>query len=284
MKDFVVKQLERQLGFERGVDELLVQESQSREHFCQEQVELLADALSENFGSASLSAVNAMGETDKLIENSFTSRNVGWWQSEAEYVKSLYENIESQSTEDQEMLPAQDRASYFLHMQHLVNNVVRAFNLRRHQAECQGQRRLDTMKKHNVHRIQRHLGSVMANPRDDSFRVWGNERAVAAQHSAGLYNIPSSYTWQGFEMNDIDDPDAPLDQLDPMLSESDGDSSGTESLASLDTDLPSSRTSEASHEEDPASEADDRRGGPQPVSTEAAARGPGLARHPGPRP
>lgn len=261
MKEFVVKQLERQLGFERGVDEILAMECESRERFCQEQVEMLADTFSDHLTSASVSAANAMGETDKLIEDSFTSRNVGWWQLEAQSVQSLYETVEGQSTEDQEMLTAQDRASYFMYMQHLVNNTVRSFNMRRRQAECQGKRRLQTLRRHNTDRIQRHISSVMTNPRDGSHRAWGHERAYAARETDSMFGMSP-----GHEINGIDDPEASLDQFDPMLSDSEDEDSGTESLASLATEYPPSEIDEESDEEFSSDiEADPGDAGPESV-------------------
>lgn len=121
MKDFVVWQLERQLGFERGCDEWLVAECWREEQ---------------------------EDESDGNTPNSFASQSACWWRLEAQCVRSLYDRVDLQSTTDQSRLTVQDRADYFAHLQPLVDQVVRAFNVRRVEAERTTERRLRELKRH----------------------------------------------------------------------------------------------------------------------------------------
>lgn len=249
MKDFVVRQLERQLGFERGVEELLVAQCDSRDRFCQEQVDFLADKLHGEFDSTGMSAVDAMDHTDQQIEASFIQRNVCWWQSEAQSVRSMYENVESQSNADQAQLSDQDRTMYFVHLQRLVDTTVRAFNLRRLEAETSGKRRLKTLKDNHAERLHRHIWSVMSCERREMPQPPMEHRGTfeSACAHAGWPESQSADFWADDSgLQDVEDPEATFDQFNPMASGSEEADSGTESLASRETSVPPSGSSDVS--------------------------------------
>lgn len=240
MKDFVVRQLERQLGFERGVEELLVAQCDSRDRFCEEQVDFLAEKLQGEFDSTGMSAVDAMDHTDKQIEDTFIQRNVCWWQSEAQSVRSMYENVESQSNADQAQLSDQDKTMYFVHLQRLVDTTVRAFNLRRMEAETSGKRRLKTLKDNHAERLHRHIWAVMSCERREMPQAPMLQRDAIERSClhGGWPDSQSADFWAADSgLQDVEDPEATFDQFNPLASESEAES-GSESLASRDTSVP----------------------------------------------
>merc|ERR1712129_646798 len=106
------------------------------------------------------------------------------------------------------------------------------------------------MGKHHADRLQRHICTAR-RARESS----ASPRLQAAD--LGRHGLPpSSFDMlPGLDLNDIEDPEASLDNFDPMLSDSEGES-GPDSLASRATDVPGSAA--ASESEASAGEEADR--------------------------
>jgi len=201
MKDFVVQQLERQLGFERGCDKWLATESTSMERRREEQLGFCAAACEGAFDLsrqvlAGMAANNEIEVESKRTEDTYVTRNAGWWHSEAEFVKALYQRVEVQSTADLSDMSEQDRVAYHEYIQPLVRKLVTTFNTRRFQAEQFREQRLRALQQHHedlLDLLRRHMSSAMSVHK-------GSNTAEGLESASGLPGL----TWNLH----LDEPEA----------------------------------------------------------------------------
>lgn len=197
MKDFVVQQLERQLGFERGCDKWLATESTSMERrreqlgFCAAECEGAFDRSRQVL--ACMAANSEIEVESKRTEDTYVTRNEGWWHSEAEFVKALYQRVEVQSTADLSDMSERDRVAYHEYIQPLVQKLVTTFNTRRFQAEQFREQRLRALQQHHEDLLRRHMSSAMSVHK-------GSDTAEGLETASGLPGL----TWNVH----LDEPEA----------------------------------------------------------------------------
>lgn len=162
IKNFVLKQLERQLTFERGCDAWLSSECMSREQR-EEQLGCFTEGLADSSKLSRLAgALDAFRDEDRRTENGYTQQNVGWWQDEEQSINSLFEGISHQSTTDLASLTHHARVTYDARVCPLVHKVIHSFQCRRMEAETLLKHRLSKLQEHHDAVLQRQVRSLMA--------------------------------------------------------------------------------------------------------------------------
>jgi hypothetical protein len=163
LKDFSIRQLERQLGFERSCDDWLVSEKISQE-YREEQISRLADELPNGMDAHRRvgRAVEALQGDDERLEELYLQHSSGWWRSEAHCVQVACRDMELGRDHDLDTLCHDDRVSYGRHIQEFTRNLLGSFTTRRHQAQQLYENKLQILRsQHNTVR-QRYLHTIFS--------------------------------------------------------------------------------------------------------------------------
>lgn len=163
MKDFVVQQLQRQLGFEQGCGRWLASERLIMEQRGEEQLHYLAVANGFHQGPILTDlGVEEIEADGRRTEDTYMRHSAGWWHSEAQSVETLSRMVEMQSTADQVRLGEEDRTAYRSYISPIVASLQQTFNTRRRDAERIRLERLRVLKQEHGELLQRHVRSAHA--------------------------------------------------------------------------------------------------------------------------
>lgn len=168
-KDFVLNQLERQLGFEQGRDEWLMSEWHWREKRERHIINLtLQESSCEMVFEHVGQAVNMFMGEDQHVEDTYCKQGNNYWMSEAQSTHVLFNDIQQKSVQDSAGLTDYDREEYDAHMQPVLLDLLTNFNTRRSDAQRQQLSIVQQMQKHHKKVRKRLLASAIASLGDNN--------------------------------------------------------------------------------------------------------------------
>lgn len=160
MKEFAIRQMDRQLDFERRRADWLMSEIRWRErrecHISSFTQGGFVDELALENG---LMAVNdSLGE-DHRVQDSYASNSSSFWSVEASWMEALCSEIHMESIEDHS-LSESDRLEYYRHLTPAFRGLRKSFKSRRFQADQHQCEALQQIQKHHDKVRSRHLRAL----------------------------------------------------------------------------------------------------------------------------
>lgn len=223
MKDFIIGQLRRQLGFERGRGEWLASEQHWRERR-ERHVKCFSSRSSNAFNSRRMQDVRSevdrfMGE-DHHVEESYRSNSSNFWLDEASSLDALFHDIEMQAAHMRSKMTEDEALEYEERLMAAFRQLKDDFNARRSEAARHQSEEMEVLHKYHDKVRKRHLFTIaqigQESSSDDSADEDVPTRPITNGDDArqlGLFS-PSASADQEFVGNFVMDEDGDGDDED----------------------------------------------------------------------